>query len=503
MNPPAQAAPKRAFPRAVVVALVGCLLASMLALASSVSVASAAPAHQTTDPNIANVLRCENGGATIGLWVDNRSSSVGRPINVKIGWKTVGASAIAGRRLEYKYRGIPDGIIEVSYTFGNEPIKATLTIDCKAELGMASVKPEIGCSGGSGYASFVLTNPTNHEVTYTMKGYGLNRLVTTEESKEVVSVPARQDRVVNFLNLSDADYMFEVETPDEPMDGFFSPIRAANYLANFDMKCSATSGYRSEPFHVITTTCSGTNGAVRVHSSSTGKYTSVALGSYRRSNYRPQDRSTETMISGIASGRYDIAVRVGTTNVTFRDRVVDCVSATLTGTAASRAEIKSSCLAENGRIDAYVYNDTLETKTYSFNFPNLSVRKRTVRPGGQDRMTITGRRDGTYSATVTDELGNRVTSATVNVACDPKLVPARVKVSCLAGNGRVDVVVGNLTPIVRSYDVAVGNIQRQTNVSSGDSGRVTVTGRPDGPLTVQVKQTGVTIHTETVQIACD
>lgn len=76
--------------------------------------------------------------------------------------------------------------------------------------------------------------------------------------------------------------------------------------------------------------------------------------------------------------------------------------------------------------------------------------------------------------------------------------------SCLASRGRVDVVVtvaADGSPHTAS--VTVGNLAPRTRrLSSGGSARITVTGRPDGPIQVQSQIDGTVVDTRTLTINC-
>lgn len=513
MNPPIPNAFWRAFPRVVVVATIVSVVASVLALTASVAAApqAAAAGNESTDPSVARVFECERGGATIEVFIDN----LGQPrrrFNVKIGWKTAPGYLPADTKVAQKYFGIPDGEVDVSYTFGDEEKTASLVVDCKEELGMPHADIELGCASTSGFAKFHLINPTGRSVEFTVDALGRTPLEPGERIIDKITVPARQDRTINFLNLPDHEYRIEVKTPDDPDQSFYWPLKGSNYLTSstrLDCSKQKPSVAPAERNHVVIVGCqkpSGPTASLYVITGRTVKPMTVELGQWNVRGFSAKPYAADQLIAGVKSGVYDIAVRVGTTNATFEDMPVDCDSGTYVSavdTGSARAEIKTSCLAENGRVDALVYNDTSSTKTFYLNFPRLARRSRTVPPGGSDRMTITGRRDGNYTVTVTDETGQELARNTETVECDPPLVPVRVKNSCLAGNGRVDVYLGNTTGLTRPFEVEVGTIVRQQSVAAGKSQRVTVTGRRDGPLVVNVKRSGQRIHSEVVRIACD
>jgi len=78
-----------------------------------------------------------------------------------------------------------------------------------------------------------------------------------------------------------------------------------------------------------------------------------------------------------------------------------------------------------------------------------------------------------------------------------------VALSCAADTGRVDVDIVNRGAATSLYSVTVGRVGPRTRtVAAGDSARVTVTGRRDGPLDVVVTRDGVETHRSTQTIAC-
>jgi len=80
--------------------------------------------------------------------------------------------------------------------------------------------------------------------------------------------------------------------------------------------------------------------------------------------------------------------------------------------------------------------------------------------------------------------------------------------SCVAGNGRVDVRVADLRSDLTAgnvtYDVTVGTVgPRSRTLGPLGTAVVAVTGRPDGPLEIVVSSQGTILYSETVEIDCD
>ena len=80
----------------------------------------------------------------------------------------------------------------------------------------------------------------------------------------------------------------------------------------------------------------------------------------------------------------------------------------------SQATVKSTCLAENGRIDITVYNFDDTPNDYVVAVSGLAPRQRTVAGGESQRVSITGRADGCLlytSPSPRDQRGSRMPSS--------------------------------------------------------------------------------------------
>jgi len=78
--------------------------------------------------------------------------------------------------------------------------------------------------------------------------------------------------------------------------------------------------------------------------------------------------------------------------------------------------------------------------------------------------------------------------------------------SCIGETGRIDVDITNTTEVVADFEVTVGTVPTRTiTLTQGLTGRVTVTGRPSGPLDVVVGSTATVpaTQTEQVEVACE
>lgn len=77
-------------------------------------------------------------------------------------------------------------------------------------------------------------------------------------------------------------------------------------------------------------------------------------------------------------------------------------------------------------------------------------------------------------------------------------------VSCLGGNGRIDVNVWNDHQVPREYTLTVGALApRVFTINGKDWSRRPVTGRPDGPIAVRLERLGEVLLDTTLDVACD
>lgn len=205
-------------------------------------------------------------------------------------------------------------------------------------------------------------------------------------------------------------------------------------------------------------------------------------------------QSVTVPVTGRRDGSYNILVK--------RDGVV-VINETGTVSCDPAITVSDSCLAQNGRFDVYLNNTESTTGNYVVKLSGLADRSKTLAPGAAGRISITGRRDGDYDLRVLRN-GQVVYDEDHVVACDPATEAVRVDVSCLQGNGRVDVHLYNNGSSTASYEVSIGSLPPRTRtLAAGASVRVSATGRQDGQLPIAVRRGGTVIHTSTVTIACD
>lgn len=162
-----------------------------------------------------------------------------------------------------------------------------------------------------------------------------------------------------------------------------------------------------------------------------------------------------------------------------------------------------SCLGPDGRVDVEIQNRGDAPATYQVQIGDLTVRSVTVDTGATNQTTATGRADGQLSIVVKLD-GSVNYSETVVIDCDPDDTEVAIVVSCLGGNGRIDTYLTNIAEGAEEYSVAVGDlVPRRRVVATGETVRVSVTGRSDGPLPITVDRSATPIFADTAHVACD
>ena len=164
----------------------------------------------------------------------------------------------------------------------------------------------------------------------------------------------------------------------------------------------------------------------------------------------------------------------------------------------------TSCAAGRGRFDIALENTTASRAEYVVNVPGLAPRTRTLDPGNRSTVIVTGRPSRDYEITVTRN-GTEVLRQTETVQCSP--LPedeVTVAMSCLGGNGRVDIDLFNSSDTAANYTIVFGAlVPRQRTVAAGSLSTETITGRPDGDWPLVVQRDDQTVFAELVTVNCD
>lgn len=217
----------------------------------------------------------------------------------------------------------------------------------------------------------------------------------------------------------------------------------------------------------------------------------------KTANLEPGESGRLT-ISGRHDGLYDVKVLQGDEVIENETIAIDC------DPPGAEISVKSACLAGMGRVDVLLDNPTEATQEYFVMIGRLAERSSTVAPLGRSRVTVTGRPDGELAVVVKHGDGN-LTIRNLEIDCSSSLAePVTVTQSCLAGNGRIDIALANRTESDSEFVVTVGSLdERVRQIRAAMTERVTVTGRPDGEISVVVTQDGASVFSDDVVVDCD
>lgn len=215
---------------------------------------------------------------------------------------------------------------------------------------------------------------------------------------------------------------------------------------------------------------------------------------------------------GLGDGRATITARASTRRVNGvvetvqvrKDVSFDCGDGGIGAVAldpndsrASEWRVMSGCVDGAGVIE--LYRTSAEGGSFVVESAELGNRSTTATPLGLARIRYGAVADGTYPLTVRGH--GSVTSVEIECA-------ATVVASCLAGRGRVDIVVRNASAAARTIEVVFGALTpRVAAVAAGDLHRFALTGRRDGEHAVAVRAiddagNSVSLLSDVVTIDC-
>lgn len=394
---------------------------------------------------------------------------------------------------------------------------------------LVSVRP-VDCVGGLGIVRVNVTN--NYTSTTTFEVTLLGQL-TDFSSTKTLTLAAGETNFIGFSGRQDSLYDVRVGLVGAPLvslDGF------AN-VGGDSVPNGAVVHCGDDDVVVVANVCVGNAGSVYL---SVRNDTAADRQFRSRVWYETQviDDQAESGFGGIerirtvAAGEFAIETVSGRTQdigVLMTARQGDVGFAWLAGDNAgtgavlvdcqgetSEIGVLVSCLAFNGRIDLFLNRPTSDATTYRVRVsgPNGFFTERTVDliEESTAKVSITGRLDGTHPITV-DKLVDGafvpqvVVPSEVTVSCDEvPTIEVTVRSTCLSGNGRLDVVLGNTDAAASTFVVTVtsgGLTPRTRNVAGFTRSTVTYTGRPDGQIPVQVTLDGVEVYNAPATVACD
>lgn len=264
-----------------------------------------------------------------------------------------------------------------------------------------------------------------------------------------------------------------------------------------------------QPILDVATSCLAGNGRVDVAVVSTTLVEGPVEHAIHIGALAPRVHTVATgeLIMEVATGRRD-----GPLNVDLRiDGVVYAATTVMVDCDPDLPEVSVtvSCLAENGRFDVFLTlppefaASTYQVELAATGRPSIE-RSADVAAAATERVTITGRRDGTYTVIVTED-DSPVFSDQYTVDCDPPAGPVELTESCLGPDGRFDVVVFNdgIVPSVFSVSVQPLAVRTRT-VQPAERMRISYTGRPDVPTLIEVvRDGGEVVFNATVTPNCD
>lgn len=324
--------------------------------------------------------------------------------------------------------------------------------------------------------------------------------VSSSEVQMLCTVPSNTvDALADYLD--NGDY----STYGEPNRCFDEQVQPDGSIVTFDetqdlapiRTAAGTAGGLSAE---LATSCLGSDGRFDVTITNTSGATRSAVvsvtGLADRTRSIPANGSLVETVTGRADGRYVVEVTSGPATISGALGVVAC------DPPRPEVDIAVSCLSTNGRVDVELFNDSPTQVVYAVFIGALAPRLRAVPAGDDAIVTVTGRRDGPLGIAVFGD-GIEVARQTVDVTCDPQ-VEVAVAVSCLSGNGRIDIDLFNLSGSAASYRATVEGLgPRSVFLSSGARSTVTVTGRPDRVYAVSVTRNGTEISNENYTVDCD
>lgn len=343
-------------------------------------------------------------------------------------------------------------------------------------------------AGTDGVITVYLSNPGrgSAEVTATIDG----RLSRT------VSLAPGQDRQIQWAGRPDG-----LRTVEVTITGPAEPPAVIGTLAT--TTSTETRRVACDPEVGLAVSCLGGNGRIDIHLANR---------------------------SG-ASAEYELTARVGTRTVALADLANGRITITGRPDGSEQLELARngttiwndvaliscdptvdvSCLVGNGLISVRLVNAATTATNFEVAVDGLSPRMLTVPAQTVVTTRFSGRPDGVVgvSTTATNQGVATIENTAVTVDCDPDPTGSTVSVSCLAGNGRIDVDLWNPTGVPVDYNVKVGGLDpRVRAVDARSAGRVTVTGRRDRALPVVVESVAADGSTalvlaETVTVACD
>lgn len=223
----------------------------------------------------------------------------------------------------------------------------------------------------------------------------------------------------------------------------------------------------------------------------------------------PGTAETRTL-SGAGDGTWPVVVTDDATAATALSTAITVAcDQTASATWAQR------CVAADGVIETTIANPNSFPLSATLTAGGIA-KTVVVDPFDTADLFVSGRPDGQLAVQVDAAWtvnppaapdaptgSSNLLAATAAVDCDPLPDEASVSWSCLAGNGRVDVALTNVTGSSQTYTIDVNGIVKTAVFGAGDNRTVSVSGRPDGPAVVTVSRGGAAVYQDTLTVDCD
>lgn len=175
---------------------------------------------------------------------------------------------------------------------------------------------------------------------------------------------------------------------------------------------------------------------------------------------------------------------------------------------APEVVVRTSCLADYGRIDVLITNEG-PSAVYTVRVDQVVPKTAVVTNDTNARVSITGRPDGQRLVNVRRNGNDIVFDQFVTVLCDyePDGEAAGLStVRCFGGDGRFDVYLNNYDEgdTVDTFVITVSGMPDRTRtVRAGDTVIVPYTGRPDRGYDIEALRDDEPVFTTSVDVACD
>jgi molybdopterin-guanine dinucleotide biosynthesis protein A len=499
--------------------------AASLVLALFIGFMTFAPAASAHHPEISASTACDTGGDGFLVSFDsiswqtsggNGGGGANPHIDIAYRLRTDGGSASAWTTLTWKssYRYTEGNNYRFSDSFGISDLSQGNQIQLRAtasanwgngtgggqtnETAWQSLPTNCQPPGSPTVGSSVACTNGNGDITITLA----NTAVAGAKSVTfVVTDPRTNTTTTKTLSPGQSDTVVLTGFPDGPVT---IPVTADTI--HHDQTLTVTCDRPGIPSVSAQIACANGNGDITVTLTNTGGDLPVTF-------VVTDPRTNETTTKTLSPGQSDTVVLTGfpdgpvtipiTANQVAYDQTVT-VACDRPGVPSVTAA--NACVNGDGDITITLANTGGDLPvTFVVTDPRTDeTTTKTLSPGQSDTVVLTGFPDGPVTIPVTTD--GKKADQTLTVACD---IPGTPQVSagsvCVSGDGNVSITLANTAgnqPIVFVVtDPRTGATTTRTVAPAGST-TVTLSGFPDGPVTIPVTADGVPSD-QTLTIACD